>query len=104
MGRQIDCRRFVQTLAAGGGAFAVPGRSRAAVTLRWASVLAPNHPQAIMMERVAKEVREKSVGAIEVQTFPGGQLGSSRDIIEALSSGAIQIVDEGAAQYGQFVP
>jgi tripartite ATP-independent transporter DctP family solute receptor len=85
------------------GAAFMPRRAGAAITLRWASVMAPNHPQAIMMERIAKEVREKSSGAIEIQTFPGGQLGQSRDVIEALSSGAIQIVDEGAAQFGQFV-
>src|SRR6185369_7708884 len=49
-------------------------------------------------------VKEKSAGAVEIQTFPGGQLGSSRDVIESTSGGAIQIVDEGAAQFGQFVP
>jgi tripartite ATP-independent transporter DctP family solute receptor len=76
----------------------------AATVLRWASVLAPNHPSAIMMEKVAKEVKEKTSGALEIQTFPSGQLGGSRDVIEATSSGAIQIVDEGAAQFGQFVP
>ena len=57
-----------------------------------------------MMDRVAKQVREETGGAVEIQTFPAGQLGSSRDLIEATSSGAIQIVDEGAAQFGQFVP
>jgi tripartite ATP-independent transporter DctP family solute receptor len=57
-----------------------------------------------MMERVAKQVREDTGGAVEIQTFPAGQLGSSRDLIEATSSGAVQIVDEGAAQFGQFVP
>jgi tripartite ATP-independent transporter DctP family solute receptor len=56
------------------------------------------------MERVAKQVREETGGAVEIQTFPAGQLGSSRDVIESASSGAIQIVDEGAAQFGQFVP
>jgi len=78
--------------------------SRAATVLRWATVLAPNHPSAVMMERVAKEVREKTGGSLDIQTFPGGQLGSSRDVIESTSSGAIQMVDEGAAQFGQFVP
>ena len=57
-----------------------------------------------MMERVAKQVREETSGAVDIQTFPAGQLGSSRDVIESTSSGAIQIVDEGAAQFGQFVP
>jgi TRAP-type transport system periplasmic protein len=53
---------------------------------------------------VAKQVREQTGGSVEIQTFPAGQLGSSRDLIEAASSGAVQIVDEGAAQFGQFVP
>jgi len=53
---------------------------------------------------VAKQVREQTGGAVDIQTFPAGQLGSSRDLIEAASSGAVQIVDEGAAQFGQFVP
>jgi tripartite ATP-independent transporter DctP family solute receptor len=82
----------------------LPGRARAATTLRWATVLPTNHPSVAMMERVAKQVREETGGTVEIQTFPAGQLGSSRDLIEAASSGAIQIVDEGAAQFGQFVP
>jgi tripartite ATP-independent transporter DctP family solute receptor len=83
---------------------ALPRAVRAATTLRWATVLPTNHPMVAMMDRVAKEVREKTGGAIEIQTFPAGQLGSSRDVIESTSGGAIQIVDEGAAQFGQFVP
>ena len=83
---------------------ALPRRAIAATTLRWATVLPTNHPSVAMMERVAKQVREETSGAVEIQTFPAGQLGSSRDLIEAASSGAIQIVDEGAAQFGQFVP
>jgi tripartite ATP-independent transporter DctP family solute receptor len=98
-------RRDVLGAAVVGAAFgAIPGRARAATTLRWATVLATNHPGVTMMERVAKEVREQTGGSVDIQTFPAGQLGSSRDLIEAASSGAVQIVDEGAAQFGQFVP
>ena len=97
-------RRWVGAALAGMTAGALPGRATAATTLRWATVLPANHPSATMMERVAKEVKEKTGGAVEIQTFPAGQLGSSRDVIESTSSGAIQIVDEGAAQFGQFVP
>jgi tripartite ATP-independent transporter DctP family solute receptor len=82
----------------------LPGRASAATTLRWATVLPANHPSVAMMERVAKQVREQTGGAVDIQTFPAGQLGSSRDLIEAASSGAVQMVDEGAAQFGQFVP
>ncbi len=85
-------------------AAALPHRAMAATTIRWATVLPATHPAAVMMEKVAKQVREDTGGSLDIQTFPAGQLGSSRDLIEATSSGAIQMVDEGAAQFGQFVP
>ena len=88
---------------AGVGAAAVVRPARAATVLRWASVLSVNHPGVAMMNRVAADVLAQTNGMVEIQTFPAGQLGSSRDVIEAASSGAIQIVDEGAAQFGQFV-
>ena len=97
-------RKWIGAGLAGMALGVLPRRTRAATTLRWATVLATNHPSVQMMERVAKQVREETGGSVEIQTFPAGQLGSSRDVIESTSSGAIQIVDEGAAQFGQFVP
>ena len=97
-------RRLLGASLAGAAAGALPMRAHAVTTLRWATVLPANHPSVAMMERVAKQVRDETGGAVDIQTFPAGQLGSSRDVIEATSSGAIQIVDEGAAQFGQFVP
>jgi TRAP-type C4-dicarboxylate transport system substrate-binding protein len=67
-------------------------------------VLPVSHPSAAMMDKVAQNVKEATSGAVSIETFPSGQLGSSRDSIEATSSGAIQMVDEGAAQFGQFSP
>ena len=98
-------RRNVLAAAVSGAAAAcLPLRAWAATTLRWATVLPTTHPMVTMMDRVAKQVKDETGGSLEIQTFPGGQLGSSRDTIESTSSGAIQIVDEGAAQFGQFVP
>ena len=97
-------RNAIGAALAGAAIAAMQLRAKAATTLRWASVLPANHPAAVMMERVAKQVRDETGGAVDIQTFPAGQLGSSRDLIEATSSGAVQIVDEGAAQFGQFVP
>jgi TRAP-type transport system periplasmic protein len=76
----------------------------AATVLRWGEGQAPTHPSAQMIERVAKDLKEKTGGRIEVQGFPGGQMGSSRDMVEAVASGALTMVTEGAAQLGQFVP
>lgn len=100
---KITKRRFATGIIAAGIFAPSIVRAQASV-LRWSTVLAPNHPQAIMMGRIAKQVKEETAGAIEMQLFPGGQLGSSRDTVESTSSGAIQIVDEGAAIFGQFVP
>jgi len=97
-------REWIGASVAGIAALALPTGARAATTLRWATVLPTNHPSVAMMERVAKQVREETGGAVDIEIFPAGQLGSSRDLIEAASSGAVQIVDEGAAQFGQFVP
>jgi tripartite ATP-independent transporter DctP family solute receptor len=57
-----------------------------------------------MIERVAATLRDRSGGRLVIQGFPGGQLGSTRDMIEATSSGAQTMVTEGAASLGQFVP
>jgi len=92
-----------RALLSGAALFAITGRASAATTLRWATVLPVSHPGVAMMNKVADAVRAETGGAVEIQTFPSGQLGSSRDVIEATSSGAIQMVDEGAAQFGQFV-
>jgi tripartite ATP-independent transporter DctP family solute receptor len=97
-------RKALSAALAGAVVASLPRQATAASTLRWASVLPANHPQVVMMERVAKQVRDETGGAVDIQTFAAGQLGSSRDLIEATSTGAIQIVDEGAAQFGQFVP
>jgi tripartite ATP-independent transporter DctP family solute receptor len=97
-------RKWMGAALASAVAGSLPGRAHAATTLRWATVLPANHPSVVMMDRVAKQVRDETGGAVDIQTFPAGQLGSSRDVIESTSSGAIQIVDEGAAQFGQFVP
>jgi tripartite ATP-independent transporter DctP family solute receptor len=88
---------------AGVSVFAIAGRARAATVIRWATVVAATHPEVAMMNKVAADMKEQTGGAVEIQVFPNGQLGSSRDIIESASSGATQMVVEGAAQFGQFV-
>ena len=103
MGTKITRRQFTAS-AAVAGVFA-PSILRAQTrVLRWSTVLASNHPQAIMISRIARQVKDETAGTVEIKLFPGGQLGSSRDTVESTSSGAIQIVDEGAAIFGQFVP
>ncbi len=74
------------------------------VTLRWGDVVPATHPSVQMIERVAADVKAKSNGRIVIQSFPAGQLGSSRDMIDATANGVQQIVTEGAANFGAWVP
>jgi tripartite ATP-independent transporter DctP family solute receptor len=97
-------RALLSGAAAIGGTALLPRRARAATVLRWAENQAPGHPAAQMIERAAKDVKEKTGGRVEIQGFPGGQMGGSRDVVEAVSSGALDMTTEGAALLGQFVP
>ncbi len=72
--------------------------------IRWGDVVGGTHPSVVMIDRVGKAVKEKSQGRLEIQSFPGGQIGGSRDMIEAVANGIQQIVTEGAANFGQWVP
>jgi tripartite ATP-independent transporter DctP family solute receptor len=76
----------------------------AKVVLKWGDVLAGNHPSVQMIDRVAADVAQKTQGRVTINSFPGGQLGSSRDMIEAVSTGTQDIVTEGSANFGQWVP
>ena len=100
-GRKRFCRRLLAIAALSGFATTVAAQE---ITLRWADVVPASHPSAQMIERIAADVKAKSGGRIAVQGFPGGQLGSSRDTIEAVANGTQQLVTEGAANFGAWVP
>jgi tripartite ATP-independent transporter DctP family solute receptor len=58
----------------------------------------------MMAERIAKEVKEKTGGRIDIQVFPNSQLGSNKDMVEMVSSGALQMTTEGAGALAAFLP
>lgn len=80
------------------------GAQAQTVTIRWGDVVPATHPSVQMIERIAADVKAKSNGRIQIQAFPAGQLGGSRDMIDAVANGAQQIVTEGAANFGAWVP
>lgn len=72
--------------------------------IRWGELLPATHPQVLMVDRIARELREKTGGRLEIQSFPGGQLGSGRDMMEAVSTGALQFTTDGAGALAAFLP
>lgn len=102
---RLTKREILAGAAATGTGLFMPTILRAqAVVLRWADGQAMNHPSPQSAAKAAAEVKAKTSGRIDIQTFPAGQLGSSRDMVESVASGALTMVTEGAALLGQFVP
>lgn len=52
---------------------------------------APAHQSAMFAEEFAKRVNERGEGKIRIETFPSGQLFGIREIMGALSSGAVEL-------------
>ena len=101
----IHKRQFMAAAVAAAGGLAAPAFLRAqTTTIRWGESLAASHPQVQMAERVAKEVREKTSGRIDIQIFPASQLGTGKDMIESVSAGALQLTTDGAGALGAFLP
>ncbi len=84
---------------------AMPTVLRAQATvIRWGELLATTHPQVQMIDRVAKDVKDKTNGRIDIQSFPNGQLGSGKDMMESVAAGALQFTTDGAGALGAFLP
>ncbi|MBL0931433.1 MAG: DctP family TRAP transporter solute-binding subunit [Alphaproteobacteria bacterium] len=98
-------RKLLGATAAGAALLAAPSIPRAQATaVRWGEMLAPSHPQVQMVDRVAAEVKEKTSGRIDIQSFPNGQLGSGRDMMEAVSAGALHMTTDGAGALAALLP
>lgn len=72
--------------------------------IRYGDVLPANYPSVVALEAAGKEIAEKTGGRVEMQVFPASQLGTQRDMIEALASNALQLYTDGAATFGSWVP
>ncbi len=98
-------RTFLAGTAAVGATLACPAVLRAQETvIRWGEMLAPSHPQVQMIDRIAAAAKEASDGRIDVQSFPNGQLGSGKDMMDMVVSGALAMTTDGAAALGALLP
>ncbi len=61
------------------------------VTLRYANFPPPNTIPSVQMEHWAKEVQERTQGAVRIQTFPGGTLLDARSMPRGVARGQADI-------------
>jgi tripartite ATP-independent transporter DctP family solute receptor len=100
--KRIGMKRGLGILA--GLALCVQGAWAAPAILKWGCVMAPTHIVAQTIERISKNLAEKTAGEVIIQSYPGGQLGSSHDMIEAVSMGMQELVIEGSGNIGSYLP
>lgn len=73
------------------------------ITVKWGETLAESHPSTQMAIRAGKEITERTQGRVKVEVYTGGQLGASKEMVEAMQIGAQEMLTEGVAQF-QMLP
>lgn len=74
------------------------------IVLRLSHVFSPREDLAISMETVAKNIFQKTNGAVEILTYPQGQIATYKDGVEMVVRGAYFISVEDPSYIGDYVP
>lgn len=72
--------------------------------LRYAHVGVANAPQTLYADEVAKLVKERTNGRIEIQVFANSQLGGVNEMVDGVRSGAISMAHHDFGSLGRIVP
>jgi tripartite ATP-independent transporter DctP family solute receptor len=81
----------------------VSAPSDAQIKLRYAHVGVANAPQTQYADEVAKLVKERTNGRIEIQVFPNSQLGGVGELVDGVKSGAISMGHHDFASLGKIL-
>ena len=74
------------------------------IVLRLSHVFSPKEDLAISMETVAQSIFQKTNGAVEILTYPQGQIATYKDGVEMVVRGAYFISVEDPSYIGDYVP
>ncbi len=74
------------------------------LTLKLSHVFTPEEQLTISIDEVAEAIKKKTNGAIDIQTFPNGQLPTYKDGLEQVVRGANFISVEDPSYPGDYVP
>ena len=78
--------------------------AQAQVKLRYAHVGVANAPQTLYADEVAKLVKERTSGRVEIQVFANSQLGGVGEMVDGIKSGAISMGHHEFASLAKIVP
>lgn len=74
------------------------------IVLSTAHPLDTSHPNHLALEYMAEDLAERSGGSMRLELYANGQLGSSRELLELLQVGSVDITVAAAATVENFVP
>lgn len=84
------------------GLLAAPAHAQ--IKLRYAHVGVANAPQTLYADEVAKLVKERTAGRVEIQVFANSQLGGVGEMVDGVKSGAIAMGHHDFASLGKILP
>src|SRR5215208_5400224 len=99
--------RGLSTLVAAAIVIGVAGSASdaaAQIRLRYAHVGVANAPQTLYADEVAKTVKERTNGRVEITVFPNSQLGGVGELVDGVKSGAIAMGHHDFASLGKILP
>jgi tripartite ATP-independent transporter DctP family solute receptor len=96
--------RLTLAAALAAAALIVAPYAHAQTKLRYAHVGVANAPQTLYADEVAKLVKERTNGRIEIQVFANSQLGGVGEMVDGVKSGAIAMGHHDFASLGKIVP
>ena len=96
-------KRFAPLAALAAAALLAAPLAHAQVKLRYAHVGVANAPQTLYADEVAKLVKERTNGRVEIQVFPNSQLGGVGELVDGVKSGAISMGHHDFASLGKIV-
>jgi tripartite ATP-independent transporter DctP family solute receptor len=77
--------------------------AHAQVKIRYAHVGVANAPQTLYADEVAKLVKERTAGRVEITVFPNSQLGGVGEMVDGVKSGAITMGHHDFASLGKIL-
>lgn len=80
------------------------GRTADHTLIRLGHSLDPSHPVHLGMLDMAERLHARSGGRARIEIFPGGQLGSERELLELLQIGSLGMTKVSSSVLEQFVP
>jgi C4-dicarboxylate-binding protein DctP len=76
----------------------------APIKIRFSHVVSPNTPKGQAADMFARLANERLKGKVEVQVFPNSQLYTDKKVLDALSTGSVEMAAPSTAKFTSWVP